>query len=608
MIIKKLKVEEGFFDGLDLDFTEGLNVLVGGRGVGKTSVIELIRFGLGVGNLSSNANESSSHAVSILQSTGRVTIEAIQNGLPITVSRSAMDREPFSTTYFEKPIIFSQKEIETVSLNAAGRLALIDSFDHEIAEKQNELTGLNSQLNSLCAQLSQNNKELSELLESTSQFQSMKSKESQLLLQQQEMQKKNSSMQNSQNALNDTQSELAAIGVDIQNISSVKQSLTQRISLLETLNTPLYLQKYTSQEAIKLSEIVSQFVRSDSATVQLLIKNSRDLLDTINNTITALTNKKITLEEKARSNRINIDNFNQGAGAILGELGRLRQTLAQLENTQRIARDKRDKIGQIYDEIQSTLEKVAILRDFVQSKRSQIVKYLNNNLLPAINSSLTPQSNLNDYASALENCLRGSGLKYKELIPTITQKISPAWLLYYTYTLKYQDFANTIGLPVDRATRLLGYLSEINIGPILTAKIEDVADFALLDHRNYKSVEQLSIGQRCTVALSVILENTKRVLIVDQPEDHLDNEFIAQTLIKSIKQRSIYTQTILSSHNANIPVLGNANNVINLESNGQKGFIKCSGKIDSLGVKQVIESIMEGGKEAFQLRSDFYAS
>ena len=359
---------------------------------------------------------------------------------------------------------------------------------------------------------------------------------------------------------------------------------------------------------MKLKDIIFQCHEEDSEKIRILLDNNRGALDVINNTVNELTNKKLTLEEQARSNRINVDNFTQGAGAILGELGRLRQTLAQLENTQRIADDKKDRIGRIYDEIQSLLERVATLRDLVQSKRLKIVNDLNDNLLPAINSSLTPNSNLSDYGNALEGCLRGSGLKYKEVIPTIIQKVSPAWLLYYTHTLKYEDFANSINLPLDRATRLLGYLSEMNIGPILTAKIEDVVEFSLLDHSNYKSVEHLSIGQRCTVALSVILENKKRVLIVDQPEDHLDNEFIAQTLIKSIKQRSSYTQTILSSHNANIPVLGGANNVINLESNGQKGFIKCSGEIDSLDVKQVIESIMEGGKEAFQLRSRFYAS
>lgn len=608
MIIRRLNVEEGFFDGLDLDFTDGLNVLVGGRGVGKTSVIELIRFGLGVGNLSSTANESSSHAVSILQSTGRVTIEAINNGIPITVSRSAMDREPIFSTYFEKPIIFSQKEIETVSLNASGRLALIDSFDHEIAEKQKEIESLNGLINSSCAQLFQNKKELSELLDSTAKFQDLKDRENQLLLQQKEIQKQNSSMQSTQNVLNKIQSELAGISVDLQNISTVKGAIIQRISLLESLSEPLHIQKYSSQEAMKLKDIIFQCHEEDSEKIRILLDNNRGALDVINNTVNELTNKKLTLEEQARSNRINVDNFTQGAGAILGELGRLRQTLAQLENTQRIADDKKDRIGRIYDEIQSLLERVATLRDLVQSKRLKIVNDLNDNLLPAINSSLTPNSNLSDYGNALEGCLRGSGLKYKEVIPTIIQKVSPAWLLYYTHTLKYEDFANSINLPLDRATRLLGYLSEMNIGPILTAKIEDVVEFSLLDHSNYKSVEHLSIGQRCTVALSVILENKKRVLIVDQPEDHLDNEFIAQTLIKSIKQRSSYTQTILSSHNANIPVLGGANNVINLESNGQKGFIKCSGEIDSLDVKQVIESIMEGGKEAFQLRSRFYAS
>ncbi|MDC4713525.1 AAA family ATPase, partial [Acinetobacter baumannii] len=47
MIIRSLKVEEGFFNDLEIKFSSGLNVLVGGRGVGKTTAIELLRFGLG---------------------------------------------------------------------------------------------------------------------------------------------------------------------------------------------------------------------------------------------------------------------------------------------------------------------------------------------------------------------------------------------------------------------------------------------------------------------------------------------------------------------------------------------------------------------------------
>jgi len=236
-----------------------------------------------------------------------------------------------------------------------------------------------------------------------------------------------------------------------------------------------------------------------------------------------------------------------------------------------------------------------------------VVQKLNLNLHPTIKTSILHQANLALYAEALENTLRGSGLKYKELIPVIVNKISPAWLLYYSHALKYEDFAAAIGVPADRATRILAFLNEKDIANVLVAKVEDTIEFTLLDNGIYKNISELSIGQRCTVALSVILENPNRVLIIDQPEDHLDNEFIAQTLIKAIQQRAALSQTILSSHNANIPVLGNASNVVNLDSNGRRGFIKCMGSTGDKRVKDVIEAIMEGGREAFKKRSEFYS-
>ena len=129
MHITRLRVEEGFFNLLDLQLSQGLNVLVGGRGVGKTSIIELIRFGLGVSNLTDGASrESIAHAVSLLQSSGRVIIDIEVNGQIITVTRSASDPIPSNTAFLPKPIIYSQTEIETVSLNSEGKLNLIDSF------------------------------------------------------------------------------------------------------------------------------------------------------------------------------------------------------------------------------------------------------------------------------------------------------------------------------------------------------------------------------------------------------------------------------------------------------------------------------------------------
>jgi ABC-type cobalamin/Fe3+-siderophores transport system ATPase subunit len=89
--------------------------------------------------------------------------------------------------------------------------------------------------------------------------------------------------------------------------------------------------------------------------------------------------------------------------------------------------------------------------------------------------------------------------------------------------------------------------------------------------RTTSQLIDLSTVQRCTVVLPLILEHSDRILVVDQPEDHIDNAFIVDTLIKSILRRSTSSQVILSTHNANIPVLGEAQLVVQLASDGRRG-------------------------------------
>jgi len=609
LIIKNLKVEEGFFNSLNLTFTKGLNVLVGGRGVGKTSIIELLRYGLGAGNLSSiNPNESSSHALSILQSSGRVSIELESGGRTITVSRSAMENNPTSTEAYIPPIIFSQKEIETIGLNVEGRINLIDSFIPDIQDKYVNLSKVYNELRSSSAHLTQLKKELVELRDRTTNLTTLKAREIQLTQQQGLFNKKNQVAMGNQKQLNDAQNYLATVTVDIQNLNSIKQNFEYRLNQYTSLLTQQPFPALNTREAINLNKFLIDTINRDNGMINGAINNTKTVITEIDNTLQLLGNRKMGLEESARNTRREVESFNEGAGAVLSELGRVKQDIAQLENFNKLALEKQQQINEIYEKCQKYLERTSELKNDIFTSRNQVVSQLNGNLLPTIGTYIVPQSNLSIYAKALEECFRGSGLKYKELISVIVEKVSPAWMLYYSFSSKYSDFAEAIGIPIDRATRLLGFLNEIDLAPILTAKIDDKVDFTLLDHGTNKHIEELSIGQRCTVALSIILENPNRVLIIDQPEDHLDNEFIASTLIKSIEQRAMKAQTILSSHNANIPVLGDASNVVNLESNGRKGFIKCLGAISDPNIKGAIESIMEGGKEAFQKRSEFYKS
>ena len=66
------------------------------------------------------------------------------------------------------------------------------------------------------------------------------------------------------------------------------------------------------------------------------------------------------------------------------------------------------------------------------------------------------------------------------------------------------------------------------------------------------------MGQRCTVVLPLLLAEPRESILLDQPEDHLDNAFIVDTLVTAIRERSRNGQALVATHNANIPVLGGA--------------------------------------------------
>jgi chromosome segregation ATPase len=115
----------GVLDGFNQRFAAKLNVLIGGRGTGKSSVIELIRFGLGASAYTDAAQqESMEHALGVLGD-GRVTITLSNGRDRIEVARTAQDAEVELPDAFVAPFVFSQAEIETIGLQAQSRLRLI---------------------------------------------------------------------------------------------------------------------------------------------------------------------------------------------------------------------------------------------------------------------------------------------------------------------------------------------------------------------------------------------------------------------------------------------------------------------------------------------------
>lgn len=128
----------------------------------------------------------------------------------------------------------------------------------------------------------------------------------------------------------------------------------------------------------------------------------------------------------------------------------------------------------------------------------------------------------------------------------------------------------------------------------------------------WQTLEALSTGQKATAVLLLLLLESEAPLVVDQPEDDLDNRFITEGVVPIMRQEKGRRQFVLSTHNANIPVLGDAELILGLAASGEgrEGHAKISpehmGSIDSRPVRELVEEILEGGKDAFEMRRSKY--
>lgn len=120
---------------------------------------------------------------------------------------------------------------------------------------------------------------------------------------------------------------------------------------------------------------------------------------------------------------------------------------------------------------------------------------------------------------------------------------------------------------------------------------------------NFKPISQGSIGQKSTAILSLLLSVGNEPLIIDQPENDLDNQYIYDVVVDLLRKKKFQRQIIIATHNANIPVNGDAEQIIALQvNNDQMGEIATIGRIDKTEIKNNVSVIMKGNPEAFRLR------
>ncbi len=126
-------------------------------------------------------------------------------------------------------------------------------------------------------------------------------------------------------------------------------------------------------------------------------------------------------------------------------------------------------------------------------------------------------------------------------------------------------------------------------------------------HPRTRDFRQLSLGQQQSVLLAVMLSaDSNTPLIIDQPEDNLDGEFIYHSVIPVLRRAKERRQVIVVTHNANIAVLGDAEQIVVLRATNEKGVIVSRGSIDDPDTRESACALLEGSREAFQRRARIY--
>jgi ABC-type cobalamin/Fe3+-siderophores transport system ATPase subunit len=186
--------------------------------------------------------------------------------------------------------------------------------------------------------------------------------------------------------------------------------------------------------------------------------------------------------------------------------------------------------------------------------------------------------------------------------------MSPRELIDAVERLDVDAIVQAGAISASRAQRLAGHLAGVDSTAVLLSDIDEEVDFSLLDGKELKSTARLSLGQRCTVVLPLLLAGDPDLAVLDQPEDHLDNAFIVDTVVDALRNRRSDAQVVVATHNANIPVLGDADLVVHLSSSGTRAYVVDADPLDKPEIVSAITRLMEGGKDAFEKRAEFYAT
>lgn len=617
-LVLSLDVTGGFLAGANLEFADGLNCLIGGRGTGKTTALEFLRFGLGL-MPDPKTNLQRHRAIDALVKAnlgnGRLTIELrTKMDMRYTANCSAHEAvQVLNEVGTAVPIsldrdqifgadVFSQNQIEEIASSRAAQLELLDRFqERDTVAIDRELEQLQRQLNQSSIDLRRIDQEIDDVRVRASELPVLQEKLKGFA----EVSGPDAKRINaahaakSQRAHEETVSELiiAALQKLVRDIGSSQESFHAGveaqldIQIQQGANRKLFEALRTDLEA---------FTRRLATTVRSIENEAQNIEEQIRKHAAALAQRHAVQEAEYR---VTIA-ASEEQGERVAERLALQTSLANAQSAANEQSGKEQQRRGLVRARAQLLKRASELRDQRFAMRKQIAERLSNQF-PSIRVTVTQAADLRVYQELVTEALKGSGLKQGTAAERLCAIFLPGELAKLAAKNDLHTFKQRSGFDEDRSRKVLSALRSGGAHYIIeTVALDDRPCIELLDGDTFKESAHLSTGQRCTTILPILLTQSERPLLIDQPEDNLDNAFVFETVVRALQTIKGSRQVIFVTHNPNITVLGEAERVFVFSSDGQHASLKQVGTVDEC--REQIENIMEGGREAFLLRKARY--
>ena len=620
-IIKSIKIEGGLLDKVKIDLSPNLTCIIGSRGAGKSTLLEAIR--------EASGNKSISRVVnSDVWPQDISLIYEDEVGQIIEFKREKYN-ETFNVT---DPI----NGISKIDIESYGQGETADTIQHSDDNPLILINFLDSflDLNSL----KEEDKDLvNKLLENQSEARKLRLE----LLSLEETKK---ALLNQQKKLVSLEKERAGELVKFQNALIKERQIRKELiddlnSLTKTYreifkdNTAFQNFESLSDEEIVVGKDYFQRVKELVYDFSKIVKEkSGELNDALNQKIEELKAELNNWKEKEKAHQEKIDKKKieleaQGIPFDLGKINQISKDIIELSSRVK----KLEANQKILKELDATRKELIVMRTSIKQKiyytRYSFSETVNLNLKNTLDGLLIDvKYSEGKYSDSFEKQLKSVMEWRTSQVPKaflISKQLTP---IEFVETCKKNDVGKFRTLLDDNGSRLL---SDGEISSIISKTMKDYCyeefeaieyedrpsilvtkiykDEAGITRRNSKSISQLSLGQQQSVLLGILmLSKSKKPLIIDQPEDNLDSEFIFKTIVMNLRKIKEARQVIIVTHNPNIAVLGDAELIIPLKSSSVKTHVVNSGSIDRKETREVCCEILEGGKSAFKQRQTIY--